>query len=439
MKRIGWIITALFAVWGCSKDNGTVLPHGGGRAVTFSAGTVEIAPVPPSGDGTKAVTVQNLPANTTVRIFAYERRKDGAGVVAAKADAALDTYVGEGTFKVGTPGGDLVPCVLDDDGLIVAGTPQQFSLDNGTYDFYAVAQGESISQALRPQKEVRYGHDVMGMPVKTYTITNTDRSVTLNPLKHLGSRMSFVITKSAVNTDITSLSVDAAGVAMGNVTPGPAYAKLGDTVVLTQPTAVYTIPKARFAADAANAYTWNGSALLLPKLEGPFVLKFNLVVNGVTRVFKADMPSMSFKPGVHYLFRVELGQTDVTLSLTVAQWNQVSWSAPDIGQGGSVSVGPWLPGDITDPDIGQGGSLSIGSWNGVDWGADNPVGGGSDLGFGVGTWTQHVVQVGGMGGGADVSSIDAWVSKNWNDAMGTGAGVPVGNWNSQNWGTDVGQ
>lgn len=361
MKRYLVVAAALLAVAGCQRrplEWGD--PAGENCRVRFRAGSLaEVLPAPETSKASGQLVP--LPEGATVRVVAYQRQGDGQG----SPDPSLDTWKASSTYKVES--GDLVPCLVSDDGAAIPGDAEGMELHNGTYDFYAYSAARKLEADNRTVKGVGHGEDFMGAFVGSQTINRSSSTVSLE-FEHECAKITFAIVPAdgMQCEDLTATSVKLKKLAAA---PAADYTIGGDLVPsVGGEESVGEITTFAYKDDGQKGQGASGSGIFLPKTAGTVPAEFTVRVNSTSYRLTAELPEIAFKKGNNYRFTAKVKQTSVELVLTVLPWDTSEW-------GDGTEIGGF-------PDQ----TITVGEWSGVSW-DDDAVGADPSQGLVVGTWT----------------------------------------------------
>lgn len=343
-------------------------------------------------------TDESLPAGATLRIAAYHLGEGGTST--SPADFATTKPYAEATYVVGKDGG-LLPCNVDADGKVVAGTAKPLSVRAGVYDFYTVSPARPLTNAGNsetPQWQVTslaHKEDVMTSLARKFTVTASDREVTLQPFVRKCALVEFRVSPAKNSEIITSLKGTALTLTL--LSASGASLPAGDATAAIPPTGAtegeagtiqfvakdfIPIPSAADENRASESESEPGkkpvadlnqtAGVVLPKKAAPFDVSVTVSRNGSAATLVATIgkgAGIAFAASKRYTFTLEVDDGVTRLQLTITDWKKPAYtdgeagsppddrpSDPELDDGDdfTLTVAEWKQIDWTDPSVGEG-------------------------------------------------------------------------------------
>lgn len=287
--------------------------------------------VPGNGDNTRSSAhpelsgITNLAEGSTLRLIA---KKNDSQTTVVK-DYIVRTVDGGSQ--------SLYPCTLNPDGTVANEDKTPLYLSVGTYTFSAVSPAHKYKNG---KIAVNNGESVIATnnrwrqtEASIATISTNDKSkvIPMNPLMQLTSRMTFTV-KGDKSNGVSSLSVMQDGIEIDRIRESAVVLNnVGDDIP-----AIITENYNRIFIKEKDIRQENGSLkgeiCLLPidNRPTPMMVILNLMVNGVPTQFTFSIVNKVLEGGYSYNYIVTIKVKD---NITVANWQETSWSATVPGDG----------------------------------------------------------------------------------------------------------
>lgn len=333
-----------------------------------------------------------LPEGTTLRIVAYRLGEEGASGVPSVNFATTAPFA-QATYVVGKDG-SLSPCRVDAAGKVTAGSGQPLSVRLGLYEFYAVSPARPLTNAgdeTTPDWRVggiAHKEDVMTSFVRQFTVSASNREVTLQSFVRKCARIEFNVAPAKTSETITTLRGTA--LLLTKLSPSGASLPAGDatavipvaggvdgesgTIRFTDKDFTPLSPPAEPATDLPAGETVvaelnRTASVVLPKAAAPFDVSVTVSRNGSAATLCATIggkEGVAFEAGKRYVFTLEVDDKTTRLLLSVSPWDTPDYGNPEAGGG--------VPGGPPVVDDGTAFGIVVALWKDIEW-TDPSVGG----------------------------------------------------------------
>ena len=468
----------MMLVWsGCSKSDRHAGPNPDGEpvALTFSLPGIGTDAAVSGGSvasvGTRAGEAVDLEVGVTVRVLAYQRS-------GATADLNADKYIGQATYQAAKDEtGKIVlkPCTVtfDSDGQIMTSFDgaSPLRLIASTYDIYAltpafqltagtgtapeapahtnVAHGDDFAASLTENVEVKSNGQIVQPNPDTSagTITNPDGEVKLTVLDRKCSRISFTTDRKEDKANIVK-KVVVKKVELSQIAHSPATVTICEPIPTGTNDGTYDFPTSTFKTGTKD-YQCEVTDVLLPKSDAPFNLSIQVVFNDATEAdgttdkitpLNAVIPSLPFKAGYHYNFRLWLQGESIVLLLQITEWDEIADWSTDLGAYPQWTlVGEWKVSNWSSDAGGYPGMTpDINDWQKPDWG-ESDAGGYPGMTptpdqWGEGGWDSNIGGYPGM-----TPTVEGWTpNADWKTDLGNyyESNFGVEGWTDTEWNSD---
>lgn len=267
---------------------------------------------------TKTDGTENLPANATVRIAAYQRPDNALD---APVNISTTAPTAEATYKV------------EADGTLSSVSP--LIVGKGTYDFYAISPARSLSAdgggtGTYQVSDLQRGEDVMTSYAQGVAISPSQKTVTLNTFTRKCARVVIKVVPAATTTiSLTKLSATSA--TLTDMSAATASLAVGTSEDI-QPTAGNGVTYTNFNPvppdeDLKNIGLTQAANIIFPKSAGEYTVRIKIDYQRegddqpVEQTLQATLPSQAFVAGNSYLITLTVDNNSSTLSVTIKSWD----------------------------------------------------------------------------------------------------------------------
>ncbi len=330
------LLGAVFLLSGCYKEIQEISPESVKGELVFvdfvTPGIGSETEIEEIGTGrekdTELPDTVTLDKDVTVRIIAYRKSED---------NPSSDNYEEDLAYVMRS--GNLVPCIVDENGNYEADSDSRMRLEPGDYDFYAITPALPLGN---DKVQVRVSHGVDYAFSRTqYTITADSQTdtVKLETLERQCSQLSFsTIIKGDRVTGIKPLSIT-----VGKLTSGPVSLNIGQRIPLGSDNGSYCFPESAFKGAEAGPYTCVEE--VLPSSES-FSFSMSLTFNDApwTTELTTGFVDLPFEKGKRYNFAIELENDKVLFKLQITPWNETGWVTPNVGGSTTTVVATFVVG-----------------------------------------------------------------------------------------------